>query len=435
MTVEVSPKTDGVREFDNFDKNQLRQLIEHLRQNPTASADAWKSPALVPTLLELKNSPEREVRAQARVALALLGHAPNLNGRGIRILSLDGGGSRGIILIVVLRLLEQLCGKRIHEMFDYVCGTSTGAIIASLVCLKREPLDKVEMMYRQMSMELFNKNNLLGIGQLFLTHAFYDAKILENIIRQYKESEMFMCETATDPLNPKVAFVSTLVNQSVVQPFLFCNYRHRPGNPAAYCYPSTTEARIWEAIMASTAAPGYLEEVKIGPHVYQDGGLLSNNPCAIAVHEARMLWGRKVPIQCVISLGTGFYRRPMRPIKAGEVTVSTSLREKLTKVVASATDTEAVHVVLQDLLPENIYFRFNPELSEDISIDERRPQKLELLCTDTVTYLARERGRLEKAAVCLMQERTAQQKTWDWFEEMRNKAVSTAWRYRSSRKL
>ena len=67
----------------------------------------------------------------------------------------------------------------------------------------------------------------------------------------------------------QVSFVSTLVNQSVVQPFLFCNYRHRPGNPAAHCYPSTTDARVWEAIMASTAAPGYLEEVKIGPHVYQ----------------------------------------------------------------------------------------------------------------------------------------------------------------------
>ena len=67
----------------------------------------------------------------------------------------------------------------------------------------------------------------------------------------------------------QVSFVSTLVNQSVVQLFLFCNYRHRPGNPAAHCYPITTDARVWEAIMASTAAPGYLEEVKIGPHVYQ----------------------------------------------------------------------------------------------------------------------------------------------------------------------
>ena len=95
VTVEASPKTEGVREvLDHFEKSQLHQLIKHLRHDPTASAEAWKSPALVPTLLELTNSPEGEVRAQARVALALLGHAPTLNGRGIRILSLDGGGSR-----------------------------------------------------------------------------------------------------------------------------------------------------------------------------------------------------------------------------------------------------------------------------------------------------------------------------------------------------
>lgn len=95
VTGETSPKTEGVREvLNHFEKSQLRQLIKHLRQDPTASAEAWKSPAVVPTLLELNNSPEGEVRAQARIALALLGHAPSLNGRGIRILSLDGGGSR-----------------------------------------------------------------------------------------------------------------------------------------------------------------------------------------------------------------------------------------------------------------------------------------------------------------------------------------------------
>lgn len=95
VTVEASTKTEGVREvLDHFGKSQLRLLVKHLRQDPTASAEAWKSPALVPTLVEFKNSPEEEVRAQARMALALLGHAPSLSGRGIRILSLDGGGSR-----------------------------------------------------------------------------------------------------------------------------------------------------------------------------------------------------------------------------------------------------------------------------------------------------------------------------------------------------
>ena len=71
---------------------------------------------------------------------------------------------------------------------------------------------------------------------------------------------------------------------------------------------------------------------------YQDGGLLANNPCAIALREARLLWGRHAPLQCVLSLGTGIYRRG--PASPSESLANTSLKDKLTKVVASATDTE-----------------------------------------------------------------------------------------------
>ena len=49
---------------------------------------------------------------------------------GYRILSLDGGGIRGLIQIEVLSELERLTGRRIREMFDCIIGTSTGGIIA-----------------------------------------------------------------------------------------------------------------------------------------------------------------------------------------------------------------------------------------------------------------------------------------------------------------
>ena len=66
------------------------------------------------------------------------------------------------------------------------------------------------------------------------------------------------------------------------------------------------------------------------------------------MHEARLLWGRKTPIQCVISLGTGLYReRVDKPQKKKDS--NTSLKEKLTKIVASATDTEGLYV------PHNVY--------------------------------------------------------------------------------
>ena len=67
----------------------------------------------------------------------------------------------------------------------------------------------------------------------------------------------------------------------------------------------------------------------------QDGGLLTNSPCALAIHEAKLIWP-STPIQCVVSLGTGIYHSPSRRTNS----TFSSLREKLLKVVASATDTE-----------------------------------------------------------------------------------------------
>lgn len=90
---------------------------------------------------------------------------------------------RGLIPIIVLKRLEELCGMKVYEMFDYVCGTSTGALISGLLFVKKNSLSETERTYRELSTEVFKMNNLLGISQLFLNHAFYDCKLLEKIVR------------------------------------------------------------------------------------------------------------------------------------------------------------------------------------------------------------------------------------------------------------
>lgn len=67
----------------------------------------------------------------------------------------------------------------------------------------------------------------------------------------------------------------------------------------------------------------------------QDGGLLINNPTALAIHESKCLWPN-TPVQCVVSLGTGRYET----IGKTSSSTYTSLKTKLTNVISSATDTE-----------------------------------------------------------------------------------------------
>ena len=60
-------------------------------------------------------------------------HEPIYTGytaRGERILCLDGGGIKGLILIDMLSTIEKIAGRRIVELFDWIIGTSTGGILA-----------------------------------------------------------------------------------------------------------------------------------------------------------------------------------------------------------------------------------------------------------------------------------------------------------------
>lgn len=80
---------------------------------------------------------------------------------------------------------------------------------------------------------------------------------------------------------------------------------------------------------------GFLVKVFFISGFIQDGGLLINNPTALAIHESKCLWPN-TPVQCVVSLGTGRYETATKTSSS----TYTSLKTKLTNVISSATDTE-----------------------------------------------------------------------------------------------
>uniref|UniRef100_UPI00358F86A8 calcium-independent phospholipase A2-gamma-like isoform X1 n=1 Tax=Myxine glutinosa TaxID=7769 RepID=UPI00358F86A8 len=376
---------------------RAEELCDHLLNFNEAASVAVKEGA-VHCLLRLRTLGPAAVSSVAREALALLGYADPVRGRGICVLSIDGGGTKGIVALETLRVLTELTGKRVHEMFDFICGVSTGAILAVMLGVFRIPLEDCNELYRQLGSEIFTRNYLLGTMQMGWRHSFYDSHEWEAILRE-KMGENLMIEIARDPACPKVAAVSALVSHGTpIKAYVFRSYGLAPGSPSHH--PGGCENKLWQALRASSAAPGYFQEFRLGDHLHQDGGIVLNNPCALALHESRLLWP-DASLQCVVSLGTG---RTLRP--SGPLLTHTNLRTKLSHILSSATDTEEVHTTLDGLLPHGSYFRLNPFVSDDLSLDENRPERLLQLREDALMYLHRNRPKLQRAAHCLTQPRS-----------------------------
>ncbi|KAI2547445.1 patatin like phospholipase domain containing 8 [Homo sapiens] len=324
---------------------RVEELTFHLLEFPEGKGVAVKE-RIIPYLLRLRQIKDETLQAAVREILALIGYVDPVKGRGIRILSIDGGGTRGVVALQTLRKLVELTQKPVHQLFDYICGVSTGAILAFMLGLFHMPLDECEELYRKLGSDVFSQNVIVGTVKMSWSHAFYDSQTWENILKDRMGSAL-MIETARNPTCPKVA---------------------------------------------------------------ADGGLLLNNPSALAMHECKCLWP-DVPLECIVSLGTGRYESDVR-----NTVTYTSLKTKLSNVINSATDTEEVHIMLDGLLPPDTYFRFNPVMCENIPLDESRNEKLDQLQLEGLKYIERNEQKMKKVAKILSQEKTTLQKINDWIK-------------------
>ena len=127
---------------------RLQELSRHLMLYPDAVSLAVTDGA-VPILFKVRDRAENSnVKAYSRQALNLLGHAGPPKGRGIRILSIDGGGTRGVVILEILRKIESDTGQPIYKLFDMICGVSTGAILTMLLGAMRTNIEQCEEYYR-----------------------------------------------------------------------------------------------------------------------------------------------------------------------------------------------------------------------------------------------------------------------------------------------
>jgi calcium-independent phospholipase A2-gamma len=101
-------------------------------------------------------------------------------------------------------MIEKQTGQKIHEIFNYICGVSTGSILAFLLGAHRRTLNECEGLYNELSRDIFSQNSIIGAGSLFWSHSYYNTANWEKILKKHIGVGDLM-NLARDPDLPRVS--------------------------------------------------------------------------------------------------------------------------------------------------------------------------------------------------------------------------------------
>lgn len=212
-----------------------------------------------------------------------------------RILSLDGGGLKGLFSASFLAEIEAHSGKRLVDHFDMIAGTSTGGIIALGLGLGL-PAARIRDFYLENGGRIFPAQGILSRAWLWCrqwVRRGYGDGPLEDALKACLGEETLLGESRTRLIIP--AF-----NAERVDVYLF-KTSHHPRLQVDYRRPA------WEVARATAAAPTYFDmHLLDGCTQLVDGGMWANNPAMVALTDAVGLVGTPLNSIRMLSVGTGF---------------------------------------------------------------------------------------------------------------------------------
>lgn len=274
----------------------------------------------------------------------------------MRILSIDGGGIRGLVPALWLRELERMTGKRIFEMFDLIAGTSTGGILALGLTKPGAGggadfrAGELVELYREHGREIFPRSAWRRVRSIWGSmEEKYPVAGLERVLRRYF-GDVRLSEALTRVLVPSYELTTR-------SPWFFRSERARED--------SRWDFAMWEAARATSAAPTYFEPARVGGHALVDGGVYANNPTLCALADHCEVIGRE-PVM-VVSLGTGEYVPSIRYEQARKWGVLQWARPVLDVMfdgVSKTTDHQVRHVLRT--VGDSTYYRWQPQLPEHL---------------------------------------------------------------------
>lgn len=234
-----------------------------------------------------------------------------------KMLALDGGGIRGVLTLCFLKRIESLVGQPLHEYFDYIAGTSTGAIIAAGLA-SGMTVDQVIAFYRNCGPEMFQRTRFLArLRSLYQNGALeQQLKATFGVDTDLRLDGVGRADGTTGSLKTLLMIVARNVTTDSPWPISANPVAHYndPDRPD-----SNLNMRLWQLVRASTAAPIYFppEVIDLQPgnpsksFVFVDGGVTPyNNPAFLLYRFTtepayNLTWERGEDKLLLISVGTG----------------------------------------------------------------------------------------------------------------------------------
>ena len=358
-----------------------------------------------------------------------------------RLLALDGGGIRGVISIEVLAEIERLLqGQLGHgddfvlaDYFDYIGGTSTGAVIATCLSLGMR-VDRIRDFYHESGRAMFDKSSLIRRFHF----KYEDDRVARRI------QEVVGAETTLGDARLRTLLMLVMRNASTNSPWPLSNNPYalynrgdRPGKPY-----SNLDLKLWQLVRASTAAPTFFppEVIRINAgagadgqvhqgkdFVFVDGGLtVFNNPAfqlflMATVEPYNLMWTPGRDAMLLISVGTGWDPKANADLTPDEMNLlyhagsvpsalmSAAMHEQdfLCRVFGDCRHGSELDREVGDMLGKGAtgvpkqftYARYNAELSREgldgLGLDHVRPEHVQRL--DSVDHI----GQLQQVGQAL----------------------------------
>jgi len=295
----------------------------------------------------------------------------------IRILSIDGGGIRGIIPARVLQEIETQTGKFARDLFHLIAGTSTGGILGCGLCIAKTA-QQMAQLYEQEGGTIFHRSLWDKVTTIDgLSNPDYDAGPLETILAaQLGDSKLSDIKT-TNILVPSYAiqlpFDQTGPGVGVMSPrapYFFKSWRAWNSGLDPDGDPKEWDFLLRDVARATSAAPTYFPPALIKSQSNReygmiDGGVFANNPAMTAWVAARRMYPDAEGF-LVLSLGTGSLERPIPYAQAANWGLVHWARPLLNVLFDGNSDSVAYE--MSEMLGAN-HIRFDIALGQDLKQD------------------------------------------------------------------